>query len=149
MQARNIMTPNPSVVTRDATVARAAALMRDRHIDMLPVVDDLRTRHLVGVLTDRDIVVRCVAGQLDVGRPVAELMTARPLAIVHVDSKPEEVIGLMNRSRLRRIPVLDDKERLVGVIARADLSRRARSPDARSLDGTQAPASDAGEAAMR
>ncbi len=128
MQARDIMTPNPSVVTRNETIARAATLMRDRHVAMLPVIDDLRTRRLVGVVTDRDIVVRCVAGQHDLERPVAELMTSRPLA-VHVDAKPEDVIGAMNQRQLRRVPVLDDRERVVGVIARADLSKRAYPTD--------------------
>jgi CBS domain-containing protein len=149
MKARNIMTPNPSVVTRDETIARAATLMRDRHVDMLPVVDDLRTRHLVGVLTDRDIIVRGVAGQRDVEQPVADLMTARPLAVVHVDTPPDEVIGLMNRRQLRRLPVLDDKERVVGVIALADLSKRARPPNAHGLNWARPTPSDRIPAAIK
>ena len=138
VQARNVMTPNPSVVTRDATVARAARLMRDRHIDILPVIDNLRTRHLVGVLTDRAIV-----------RPVSDLMTEQPLAVVHVDTKPEDVIALMSRRHLRRIPVLDEKERLVGVIALADLTRRMQSPDARAFAWTTSADPSPDEAAVR
>jgi CBS domain-containing protein len=138
MQARNIMTPNPSVVTRGETIAQAAMLMRDRHVNILPVIDDLRTRHLVGVLTDRDIVVRGVAGRHDVERPVSELMTVAPLTVVHVDDAPDEVIRSMKRRHLRRLPVLDDKERLVGVIALADLTKRAHSSEARGLGWTDA-----------
>ena len=136
MQVRDIMTPNPSVVTRRESVARAAALMRDRHIGMLPVVDDLRSRKLVGVVTDRDIVVRGVARDADVERPVDDLMTSQPLAVAHVDASPEEVVGLMNRSRLRRIPVLDDRERVVGIVASVDVSKRFTSRRARASGAT-------------
>lgn len=124
MQVRDIMTPNPSVVTRSESVARAAALMRDRHIGMLPVIDDLHSRRLVGVLTDRDIVVRGVARERDVERPVGDLMTAQTLVVTHVDTNPEEVVSLMARRHLRRIPVLDDRERVVGVVSSVDVSKR-------------------------
>jgi len=138
MQVRDIMTPNPSVVTRSESVARAAALMRDRHIGMLPVVDDLHSRRLVGVVTDRDIIVRGVAHEHDVERPVRDLMTSEPLAVTYVDTSPEEVVGLMERRHLRRIPVLDDRERVVGVLSSIDVSkrlvwRRARASDARTV----------------
>jgi CBS domain-containing protein len=124
MQVRDIMTPNPSVVTRSETVARAAALMRDRHIGMLPVVDDLHSRRLVGVVTDRDIIVRGVAHERDVDGPVRDLMTSAPLAVTYVDRSPDEVVGLMERRQLRRIPVLDDRERVVGIVASIDVSKR-------------------------
>ena len=124
MQVRDIMTPNPSVVTRDESVVRAAALMRDRHVGMLPVVDDLDSRQLVGVLTDRDIIVRGVAREQDIERPVGDLMTSEPLAVTHVDTSPEEVVRLMSRRHLRRIPVLDDRDRVVGVVSSTDVSKR-------------------------
>lgn len=127
MQARDIMTPNPSVVTRSDTIARAATLMRDRHVGMLPVIDDLSSRHLVGVLTDRDIVVRGVASESDLGRLVGDVMTSERLAIAHVDALPEDIADIMKRQQLRRMPVLDERERVVGVISMADLSRRFRS----------------------
>jgi CBS domain-containing protein len=135
MQVRDIMTPNPSVVTRTESVARAAALMRDRHIGMLPVVDDLHSRRLVGVVTDRDIIVRGVAHEQDVERPVRDLMTSEPLAVTYVDTSPDEVVGLMERRQLRRIPVLDNRERVVGIVASIDVSkrfvwRRTRASDA-------------------
>jgi CBS domain-containing protein len=124
MQVRDIMTPNPSVVTRSESVVRAAELMRDRHIGMLPVVDDLRSRQLVGVLTDRDIVVRGVARERDVERPVGDLMTSQPLSVTHVDTSPEDVVRLMRRRHLRRIPVLDDRDRVVGVVSSIDVAKR-------------------------
>jgi CBS domain-containing protein len=124
MQVRDIMTPNPSVVTRSDSVLRAAELMRDRRVGMLPVVDDLRSRQLVGILTDRDIIVRGVARERDVERPVGELMTSQPLSVTHVDTSPEEVVRLMRRRHLRRIPVLDDRDRVVGVVSSIDVSKR-------------------------
>src|SRR6476660_2839287 len=61
MRARDIMTSNPLVVTATDPVSNAAEIMRDAEIGIVPVVDDREARHLIGVITDRDIAVRCVA----------------------------------------------------------------------------------------
>ena len=139
MQARDIMTPNPSVVTRSDTIARAATLMRDRHVGMLPVIDDLSSRHLVGVLTDRDIVIRGVARESDVGRLVGDVMTTERLAVARVDALPEDIADLMKHRQLRRIPVLDERGRVVGIVSMADLSRRFRSRTAHVFRAEPAP----------
>lgn len=147
MRARDIMTPNPSVAVPDDSIARAAALMRDRHVEMLPVIDNLRTRHLVGVVTDRDIVTRCVARGYEVERPVADLMTTGALAAVNIEATPEEVLALMNRRGLRRVPVVDDRARVVGVVTLADVAKRTRFPSSYGV-GTRAPMADHGNAKM-
>jgi CBS domain-containing protein len=118
------MTTHPSVACRDHTVARAAQVLRDRRIGMLPVVDDLRAQHLLGVLTDHDIVVRCVAGGHDVRSAVGEYMTSGPLVCVAPDAAVTDAVGLMQRHRLRRLPVVDENGCLVGVVALADLATR-------------------------
>ena len=145
MRARDIMTPNPSVAVPDDSIARAATVMRDRHVEMLPVIDNLRTRHLVGVVTDHDIVVRCVARGYEVERPVGELMTTASLAAVDIEATPEEVVALMNRRGLRRIPVVDDRARVVGVITLADVAKRTRSSNALGLGWARAPVADRGK----
>jgi CBS domain-containing protein len=126
MRARDIMTPNPSVVMPEDKIARVATLMRDRRLGMVPVIDNLRTRRLVGVVTDHDIVVRCVARQGDLDRPVSDLMTTEALSSIDVDATAEDVIALMHRTGLRRIPVLDERTRVVGVVSIVDISRRTR-----------------------
>jgi CBS domain-containing protein len=129
MLVRDIMTTYPSVVCRDDSIVRAARVMRDRRIGMLPVIDDLRSRRLLGVLTDHDVVTRCVAGTHDVDSPVSEYMTTQLLSFVEPDDDVTNVIRLMQRRKLRRIPVVDQSGRLTGIIALADLATRMTPQD--------------------
>ena len=122
MKARDIMTPNPAVVTPDAPVARAAEIMRDLEVGVVPVVDDVSRMRLEGVLTDRDIAVRCVAQRHDAKCLVRDHMTARNIDTVTPDADVTEVIAKMEQDRVRRIPVVDEAKRLVGIIAQADLA---------------------------
>jgi CBS domain-containing protein len=121
MTARDLMTPDPQVVTGSDPVSHAARVMRDFNIGMIPVVDDwvyLRPR---GVITDRDIVLRCVAERQPVDRPVEEFMTCGHLATVSPDAGIQEVMRRMARAQLRRLLVID-RGRIVGIIAQADLA---------------------------
>ena len=126
MRVRDVMTTYPSVVLPDDTTAEAARIMRDRNLHLLPVVRDLACRTLIGVLTDRDVVVRCVAGGCHGTCLVREHMTIAPLTWVDADSDVTEVAAKMKQYSLRRLPVLDSGHRLVGVVALADLDIKAR-----------------------
>ena len=79
-----------------------------------------------------------VAEISDVERPVRDFMTSEPLAVTYVDTSPEEVVGLMERRHLRRIPVLDDRERVVGVLSSIDVSKRLAWRRARASDAARA-----------
>lgn len=127
MKARDIMMMHPSVVTPDETMEAAARIMRDRTVGVLPVIDDLQGRRLAGILTDHDIVVRCVAAGHDARCLVRDHMTTARLVWVGPDADVSEVAARMNEAGLRRIPVLDEDHRLVGVIVLADLHVRVRS----------------------
>ncbi|HEX6534597.1 MAG TPA: CBS domain-containing protein [Gemmatimonadaceae bacterium] len=124
MRASDIMTPNPRAVTPGDTTRTAAGVMRDLDVGAVPVVADLASMRLEGVLTDRDIAVRCVAaGHHDRCR-VEEHMTSGPLATVHPDDDVADVLALMERERVRRVPVVTDGTRLTGIIAQADIAMR-------------------------
>ena len=122
MKARDIMTPDPRAVTPHDTVAHAAEIMRDLDVGIVPVVDDLSTMRLEGVLTDRDIAVRCVAKGHGGPCRVSDHMTADHLDVVRADAEVDEVIARMETDQVRRIPVVADGSRLVGIIAQADLA---------------------------
>ncbi|HUF27030.1 MAG TPA: CBS domain-containing protein [Gemmatimonadaceae bacterium] len=124
MKARDLMTPNPAVVTGEDRITRAAELMRDRDVGLIPVVDDLGHMHVAGVISDRDIAVRCVADAHDSGCLVREHMTRGELDTVTPDADSEDVIKLMERDQVRRVLVVDERHRLQGIIAQADLARR-------------------------
>jgi CBS domain-containing protein len=145
MKARDVMTAHPSVITPDEPIHRAAELMRDRRVGMLPVIDNLSTRRLQGVLTDRDIVVRCVASGRGLDAAVREHMTARHLTTVRLDDQVRDVAHKMRRDHVRRVPVLSDDDKVVGVVAIVDLATRLRPADPELVEGLErdaaAPAS--------
>jgi CBS domain-containing protein len=124
MKVRDIMTPNPIALTPGDPIAAAAAMMRDRDVGFVPVVGDQITRHLAGVLTDRDIAVRCVAPGHAGRCTVGDHMTSRNVRTVRADADVHDVVAEMERRQVRRIPVVDDDGRLTGVVTQGDLALR-------------------------
>jgi CBS domain-containing protein len=121
MKARDIMTSNPEVVTRQESVTRAAQIMRDHDVGLVPVVDDRTSMRLTGVITDRDITVRFVAEGRTDEATVGDLMSAGTIASVSPDTSVSDVMDRMKTEQVRRIPVCED-DRIVGIIAQADLA---------------------------
>jgi CBS domain-containing protein len=121
MKARDLMTKDPQVVTMHQRVSDAARIMRDQGVGCVPVVDDTVTMRVRGVITDRDIVVRCAAERHLDDCPVTRHMTTGSLDTVTPDADVREVMELMELDRVRRILVTQG-ERLVGIIAQADLA---------------------------
>ena len=121
MKARDIMTSNPEVVTRQESVTRAAQIMRDHDVGLVPVVDDRTSMRLTGVITDRDITVRFVAEGRTGEATVGDLMSAGTIASVSPDTSVSDVMDRMKTEQVRRIPVCED-DRIVGIIAQADLA---------------------------
>lgn len=135
MLARDLMTANPATVTPGDTLQHAAALMRLRGVGMLPVVTDQATRRLVGVLTDRDLVVRHLARATNgAAGHVSDCMTHLPLATVGPEASVEALADLMVRHQVRRLPVVDGHGALVGVVAQADLALHVGRGDARLVE---------------
>ena len=120
MKARDIMTLNPECVTRDNTLADAARIMRSADTGFVPVVDDHRSMRLTGVITDRDIAIRHVADNHPSDCTVGDHMSSA-VRSVGPDEDVKEVMELMKSEQIRRVPVVEN-ERLVGVIAQADLA---------------------------
>ena len=120
----DVMTMDPTCCLASDPVARAAEIMKTEDVGSVPVVADETTKHLVGILTDRDIVLQIVAeGKDAMTVAVEEAMTRNP-----VTCKPEEDIqnafDRMSQHQVRRIPVVDGRDRVVGIIAQADLATR-------------------------
>lgn len=121
MKARELMTSNPQCVTRDDHVTRAAEIMRDVDVGIVPVVADRNSMQLVGLITDRDIAVRHVAGDNDRDCRVGNHMTSGKLFTVSPDDDAKEVLTRMKAEQVRRLPVTEG-DRLVGIIAQADIA---------------------------
>ena len=121
MRARDLMTSNPTVVTADDPVSQAARIMRDLNVGCVPVVDDKAHMHVIGVITDRDLVIRCLAERHFRDCTVGDHMTRAGIDTVAPDADVAEVVALMERDQVRRILVIDGG-RLLGIIAQADLA---------------------------
>ncbi len=141
MKARDVMTTHPSVVMPGETVYRAAQLMRDRRVGLLPVIDNLKERRLLGVITDRDIVIRCLSAGHTASCMVREHMTALRLTTVRMDDDVQIVAHKMRRDHVRRVPVMSDDDRLVGVVAVVDLATRLQPRDPALVEGIEREAS--------
>lgn len=118
MKCREIMTKNVRTATREMSLRDVAAVMRDGDMGAVPVVDG---GVLIGIVTDRDIVVRIVAEGKGADTAVSEAMTTE-LFTVAPDDFVFEAIRLMGDKQVRRIPVVGENGELAGIIAMADVA---------------------------
>jgi CBS domain-containing protein len=122
-KVRDVMTTRPRCVTPDTPVSQVAELMEAEDVGSIPVLDGDR---LAGMVTDRDIVVRAVAkGKDPRGMPVSEIWS-RELVTVDPGKNLSDALQLMAQYQVRRIPVIDEAEHLVGVVSQADIALEAR-----------------------
>jgi CBS domain-containing protein len=138
MQVLEIMTPNVEVIRPEATLKEAAEKMSRLDIGPLPVCDG---DQLVGMLTDRDITVRAVAAGRDPNTTqVAEVMTPE-VVYCFADQEVEEAAKMMERFQIRRVPVLGHDQRLVGIVALADIALQGGDRDVAedTLEGVSVP----------
>jgi len=119
---REVMTSNPCSIDADKSVAYAAKMMRDEDVGIAPIVEGDR---LVGVLTDRDIAVRVVAEGRDPEQVKAAEVASRDVVTLDPEQDLDEALRLMARHQVRRLPVVEEDGRLVGVVAQADVAKVA------------------------
>jgi len=119
---RDLMTTNPRSLESGSTVMEAARLMRDEDAGLIPVVEG---KKLVGTVTDRDIAIRVVAeGKSPESMTVGEI-ASRELVTIDPQQELNEALRLMARHQIRRLPVVEEDGRLVGIVAQADIARNA------------------------
>ena len=120
----DVMTPDPVACEPLDPVRSAARIMKMHDVGAIPVVESRASKRLVGIVTDRDVVVKVVAEdrQLDAAT-VTDAMTSNPAAC-RADDDVEGALALMAERQVRRMPVVDAAGRLVGIIAQADVATR-------------------------
>jgi CBS domain-containing protein len=122
-KVREVMTERPRCVTLETPISEAAELMESEDVGSLPVIED---DQLAGMVTDRDIVIRAVAkGKDPRGMPVREV-ASRELVTVYADDDLANALQKMASEQVRRLPVVDEENRLVGVLAQADVALGAK-----------------------
>ena len=117
-KCREIMTRNVKTANREMTLREVAQLMRDGDMGAMPIVENGK---LVGIVTDRDIVVRAIAEGRSAETPIGEVMTTEIFSAKE-DDFAFEAIRLMGERQVRRIPVINDSGELAGIIAMADVA---------------------------
>jgi len=125
MNIEELMTPNPACCTPETPVADVATMMREHDCGEIPVVASTRGGGLVGVVTDRDIVVRLVARGEDVSKATAASCMTQPAVSLPPDAKVSDAIELMQAHQVRRLPVVNGNGEVCGIVAQADLARWA------------------------
>jgi CBS domain-containing protein len=116
---RDVMTARPRCAEPDTPLSQVAGLMEAEDVGAIPVLDGDR---LVGMITDRDIVVRAIAKEKDPrGMPTREISSGE-LVTVGPDHDLSDALQLMAQHQVRRLPVVDDENRLVGVVSQADVA---------------------------
>ena len=122
VKIRDLMTSNPRWVDSGSNAMDAARLMRDEDVGLVPIVEGER---LVGTVTDRDIALRVVAeGKTPESTTVGEI-ASRELVTVDPQQDLDEALRLMARHQVRRLPVVEEDGKLVGIVAQADIAQHA------------------------
>ncbi|MCB1024288.1 MAG: CBS domain-containing protein [Acidobacteria bacterium] len=121
IKCREIMTKNPSTATEDVSLQDVAILLKDGDIGILPIVEG-ESKRLVGLITDRDIVVRAVAeGKSVTETRVGDVMTAEVFS-AGPDDFAFEAVRTMGDKQVRRVPIVDDEGILLGIVSMADIA---------------------------
>ena len=122
------MTKNPLCCLPEDLATKAAKLMKSEHIGSIPVIENEQTKKLVGIVTDRDLTLRIVAEGLDAKSTKVETVMTRKMVTCHAEDDLQKALDAMAEYQLRRIPVVDGDNKIVGIIAQADVATRVDQP---------------------
>ena len=134
MKIRDAMTRDTKLTSPDDTIRHAAQMMKDCDCGVLPVADG---DHLVGMITDRDIAVRCIAEGMGPDTKIREAMTQEVMYCFE-DEDTHHICQNMADIQVRRLPVVNRDKRLVGIVSLSDLARKEANT-AKALRGIARP----------
>ena len=124
-KCREIMTADPVCCVPTDTVARIAKLMKTENIGSVPICEDRHRKKLLGIVTDRDLALQIVAENREASSTkVQDIMTREPLTC-RADDDLQTALDAMEKHQVRRIPVIDNDRRLIGMISQADVAVRS------------------------
>ena len=126
MKVREVMTPNPVICMSEDSAQKVAAMMREYNVGSIPVVVDRQSRTLLGVITDRDIAMKIVAEGLDPRKTAIEKhITLNPVTCRDGENL-EKCEKAMQEHQLRRILIVDSENKVIGIVAQADLALKGK-----------------------
>ena len=125
MQVKEIMTRDVAYCSPDTSLQEIARMMREHDCGAIPVFDNDRNRHVIGIVTDRDIVIRAVAQGQNPAQLTARDVMSQPVATIPADADIDECCRLMEERQVRRVPVVERNGSCVGIVSQADVARSA------------------------
>jgi CBS domain-containing protein len=124
-----VMTKDPVCCLPNDSVAKAAELMKNENIGSIPVIESQQTQKLVGIVTDRDLALKIVSQGRDAKTTNVEAVMTRKVVTCVADDDLQKALDVMAGHQLRRIPVVDNDNKIVGIIAQADVATRVDQPE--------------------
>jgi CBS domain-containing protein len=128
-KCNEVMTRNPVCCLPDDMVKNAAELMKSQNIGSIPVIENEQTQKLVGIVTDRDLALKIIAEERDARSTKVESVMTRKVVTCRADDDLQKALDAMAEHQLRRIPIVDNDNKVVGIIAQADVATRADQPE--------------------
>jgi CBS domain-containing protein len=124
-----LMTKDPVCCLPLDSVAKAAELMKSRNIGSIPVIENEQTQKLVGIVTDRDLALTIVAEGRDAKSTNVDAVMTYKVVSCRADDDLQKALDSMAKQKLRRIPIVDHDNRIVGIITQADVATRIDQPE--------------------
>jgi CBS domain-containing protein len=124
-----VMTKNPVCCRPDDMVVKVAQMMQSENIGSIPVIENEQTQKLIGIVTDRDLALKIVAKGQDAKSTKVEAVMTRQIVTCRTGDDLQMALDVMAEHQLRRIPIVDDDDKIVGIIAQADVATRVNLPE--------------------
>jgi CBS domain-containing protein len=124
-----IMTKDLTCCLPNEMVSKVAQMMKKANIGSIPVIEDEHSKKLIGIVTDRDLTVKVVAEDRDAKTTKVNAVMTHNVITCHPEDNLQVALDLMSKNQLRRLPVLDKDNKLVGIIAQADVATRGNEPE--------------------
>ena len=128
-KCNDLMTKNPVCCSPNDTVSNVAQLMKNKDFGSVPIIENEQTRKLVGIVTDRDLALKIVAEGRDPKSTNTEAVMTRKVVTCRAEDDLQKALDAMSGHKLRRIPVVDNDNAIVGIIAQADVATRVDQPE--------------------
>ena len=125
----DIMTPNPYFCLPIDNVISVAELMKRENVGSVPVVDNDKAQKLIGIITDRDLALKVVGEGLEAKSTSVEAVMTRKVVTCRTDDELQVALDAMSEKQLRRIVIVDNVNKVLGIISQADVATRANQPE--------------------
>jgi CBS domain-containing protein len=128
-KCEKVMTKKTVCCLPNDTVAKAAQLMKRENVGAIPVIENQQTQKLVGIVTDRDLALKIVAVGRDAKSTQVGAVMTRKVVTCHPEDDLQKALDAMSEHQLRRIPIVDKDNKILGIIAQADVATRLNKPE--------------------